>query len=141
MNSVRPSIRPSTITCHRAIAFPQSLHPAPARVQVGSSTHAARGCQAGAGDFWAGCGEAASLSWADHGEREAAMSGSLKQVALAAARAAGFDVARVTTPAAIDALTSDRLAHFLERGRPWGSARVGAPAARRRQPVRTVPRG
>src|SRR5262249_61883300 len=116
MNAVRPSIRPSTITCHRAIAFPQSLDAAPARVPVGSSTHAAPGSQAGAGDFWAGCGEAASLSWADHGEREAAMSGSLKQGALAAARAAGFDVARVTPPAAVRALTSDRPPHILQHG-------------------------
>ena len=67
------------------------------------------------------------------------MSGSLKQVALAAARAAGFDVARVTTPAAIDALTSDRLAHFLEHGRHGDMAWMAATAGRRSHPLKMWP--
>jgi len=36
---------------------------------------------------------------------------------LAEARAAGFDTARVTTPAAIDPRTGQRLADFLQDGR------------------------
>jgi len=67
------------------------------------------------------------------------MSGSLKQVALAAARAAGFDVARVTTPAAIDALMSDRLAHFLEHGRHGDMAWMATTAERRSHPLKMWP--
>ncbi len=64
---------------------------------------------------------------------------SLKQRVLAEARAAGFDVARVTTPAAIGAPVSQRLLEFLERGRHGDMAFMATTADRRSHPLKMWP--
>jgi epoxyqueuosine reductase len=63
------------------------------------------------------------------------MDQSLKQLVLEEARAAGFDAARVTTPAAIGAETAERLQHFLAEGRHGDMAWMAATAERRRHPL------
>jgi hypothetical protein len=65
------------------------------------------------------------------------MTANLKQLVLAEARAAGFDAARVTTPAAIDPRTGQRLADFLQEGRTatWNGWRRRQSAAVTRQHV------
>jgi epoxyqueuosine reductase len=64
----------------------------------------------------------------------------LKKRLLAEARAAGFDVARVTTPSAIDALTSQRLKQFLEHGRHGDMAWMATTAERRSHPLKLWPK-
>jgi epoxyqueuosine reductase len=67
------------------------------------------------------------------------MTESLKQRLLAEAHAAGFDVARVTTPAAIDALVSQRLQEFLDEGRHGDMAWMATTADRRGHPLKMWP--
>src|SRR5499426_1805639 len=67
------------------------------------------------------------------------MTATLKQRVLAEAQAAGFDAARVTTPEAIDALTSQRLAQFLEHGRHGDMAWMARTAERRSHPLKMWP--
>jgi epoxyqueuosine reductase len=67
------------------------------------------------------------------------MTETLKQRLLVEARAAGFDVARVTTPAAIDALVSQRLHQFLEAGRHGDMAWMATTADRRGHPLKMWP--
>ena len=62
------------------------------------------------------------------------MNESLKELVLAEARAAGFDAARVTTPAAIGAVVADRLAQFLREGRHGDMQWMATTAERRRHP-------
>lgn len=62
------------------------------------------------------------------------MNKSLKELVVAEARAAGFDAARVTTPAAIGAVVADRLAQFLREGRHGDMQWIAATAERRRHP-------
>jgi epoxyqueuosine reductase len=63
------------------------------------------------------------------------MNESLKQLVLAEARAAGFDVARVTTPAAVGSAVADRLEQFLREGRHGDMAWMATTAERRRHPL------
>jgi epoxyqueuosine reductase len=63
----------------------------------------------------------------------------LKELAIAEARAAGFDIARVTTPAAVGAITGQRLAHFLDEGRHGDMAWLETTAERRRDPLALWP--
>ena len=67
------------------------------------------------------------------------MTANLKQLVLAEARAAGFDAARVTTPAAIDPRTGQRLADFLRAGRHGDMEWMATTAERRRHPVNMWP--
>jgi epoxyqueuosine reductase len=67
------------------------------------------------------------------------MSVSLKQRLMAEARAAGFDVARVTTPGAIDALVNQRLQAFLEDGRHGDMVWMATSAERRGHPLKMWP--
>ena len=67
------------------------------------------------------------------------MTDSLKQRLMAEARAAGFDVARVTTPGAIDALVSQRLQAFLEDGRHGDMVWMATTAERRGHPLKMWP--
>ena len=67
------------------------------------------------------------------------MTANLKQLVLAEARAAGFDAARVTTPAAIDPRTGQRLADFLQEGRHGDMEWMATTAERRRHPVSMWP--
>jgi epoxyqueuosine reductase len=67
------------------------------------------------------------------------MSDSLKQRLMAEARAAGFVVARVTTPGAIDALVSHRLQAFLEEGRHGDMVWMASTAERRGHPLKMWP--
>ena len=67
------------------------------------------------------------------------MQANLKQLVLAEARLAGFDVARVTTPAAIDPRTGQRLADFLRAGRHGDMEWMATTAERRRHPVNMWP--
>src|SRR5438552_430823 len=67
------------------------------------------------------------------------MTANLKQLVLAEARAAGFDAARVTTPAAIDPRTGQRLADFLDDGRHGEMDWMATTAERRRHPVSMWP--
>ena len=67
------------------------------------------------------------------------MTGTLKERVLAEARAAGFDVARVTTPSAIDTLVSQRLAQFLEHGRHGDMTWMATTAERRSHPRKMWP--
>jgi epoxyqueuosine reductase len=67
------------------------------------------------------------------------MTAHLKDLMLAEARAAGFDVARVTTPAAIDPRTGERLADFLQEGRHGDMVWMATTAERRRHPVSMWP--
>jgi epoxyqueuosine reductase len=66
------------------------------------------------------------------------MSATLKELVLTEARAAGFDTARVTTPAAIGP-AGERLAHFLEEGRHGEMAWLARNADRRRDPLALWP--
>jgi epoxyqueuosine reductase len=66
------------------------------------------------------------------------MSANLKELVLAEARAAGFDTARVTTPAAIGP-AGERLAHFLEEGRHGEMEWLARNAERRRDPLALWP--
>jgi epoxyqueuosine reductase len=63
------------------------------------------------------------------------MSANLKQLVLSEARAAGFDAARVTTPAAIGTEVAERLERFLESGRHGDMAWMATTAERRRHPL------
>src|SRR6185295_460131 len=63
------------------------------------------------------------------------MTKSLKELVLAEARAAGFDVARVTAPAAVGAAVAERLDHFVQQGRHGDMAWMAATAERRRHPL------
>lgn len=63
------------------------------------------------------------------------MNQSLKERVLAEARAAGFDAARVTTPAAVSAAVAERLEEFLREGRHGDMAWMETTADRRRHPV------
>ncbi len=63
----------------------------------------------------------------------------LKQLVLAEARAAGFDAARVTTPAAIGPAMGERLADFLADGRHGDMAWMATTAERRRHPLNMWP--
>ena len=67
------------------------------------------------------------------------MTADLKHLVLAEARAAGFDTARVTTPAAIDPRTGQRLADFLQDGRHGDMDWMATTAERRRHPVSMWP--
>ena len=67
------------------------------------------------------------------------MTGSLKQRLMAEARAAGFDVARVTTPTAIDALVSQRLQEFIDDGRHGDMVWMATTAERRSHPLKMWP--
>jgi epoxyqueuosine reductase len=67
------------------------------------------------------------------------MTAILKQRLLAEAQAAGFDVARVTTPDAIDALVSQRLSEFLEHGRHGDMRWMATNAERRSHPRKMWP--
>ena len=62
--------------------------------------------------------------------RDRTMPVSLKDKVLAEARAACFDAARVTTPAAIGASAGRRLAHFLEQGYHGDMGWMASTAAR-----------
>ena len=63
------------------------------------------------------------------------MNESLKDLVLAEARAAGFDVVRVTTPAAIGTAVAERLDRFLQEGRHGDMAWMATTAERRRHPL------
>jgi epoxyqueuosine reductase len=63
------------------------------------------------------------------------MTGNLKQLVLAEAQAAGFAVARVTTPEAITPAVADRLGHFLREGRHGDMAWMATTAERRGHPL------
>src|SRR5262245_26984921 len=67
------------------------------------------------------------------------MTADLKQLVLDEARAAGFDAVRVTSPAAIDARTGARLAHFLQDGPHGDMEWMATTAERRRHPVAMWP--
>ena len=67
------------------------------------------------------------------------MTASLKKLVLAEAQAAGFAAARVTTPEAIDAVVSQRLAQFLEHGRHGDMAWMATTAERRSHPRKMWP--
>src|SRR5262249_17724451 len=62
------------------------------------------------------------------------MRADLKQLVLAEARAAGFDAARVTTPAAAGATMAARLTAFLREGRHGDMAWMETTAERRGHP-------
>jgi epoxyqueuosine reductase len=63
------------------------------------------------------------------------MNQSLKDLVLAEAHAAGFDAARVTTPAAVGPAVANRLGHFLREGRHGDMAWMATTAERRRHPL------
>jgi len=63
------------------------------------------------------------------------MTGSLKQLVLDEAQAAGFAVARITTPEAIGPDVADRLRHFLREGRHGDMAWMATTAERRGHPL------
>jgi epoxyqueuosine reductase len=67
------------------------------------------------------------------------MNKSLKELVLAEAQAAGFDVARVTVPAAIGTTVAERLEHFVKQGRHGDMAWMAATAERRRHPLEMWP--
>jgi epoxyqueuosine reductase len=67
------------------------------------------------------------------------MNQSLKQLVLAEARAAGFDAARVTTPAAAGPAMAERLAEFLREGRHGEMAWMETTAERRGHPAAMWP--
>jgi epoxyqueuosine reductase len=60
--------------------------------------------------------------------------GNLKELVLAEARAAGFDAARVTTPAAAGTAMAERLGQFLREGRHGDMAWMETTAGRRAHP-------
>jgi len=63
----------------------------------------------------------------------------IKQLVLAEAREAGFDVARVTTPAALDRSIGDKLADLLHMGRHGDMHWMASTADRRRHPLNIWP--
>jgi epoxyqueuosine reductase len=63
------------------------------------------------------------------------MNQSLKELVLTEARAAGFDAARVTTPAAVSGAVAERLEQFLREGRHGDMAWMETTAERRRHPL------
>ncbi|KAB2915471.1 MAG: tRNA epoxyqueuosine(34) reductase QueG [Hyphomicrobiaceae bacterium] len=63
------------------------------------------------------------------------MAESLKELVLKEARAAGFDAARVATPAAAGTAIGEHLMQFLEEGRHGDMAWMAATAERRRHPL------
>ena len=65
--------------------------------------------------------------------------GDLKRLVLAQARAAGFDVARITSPAAIGGATAERLAHYLREGRHGDMDWMATTADRRGHPLALWP--
>jgi epoxyqueuosine reductase len=67
------------------------------------------------------------------------MQTTLKQLVLDEAREAGFDVTRVTSPAAIDTSVAQRLAHFLKEGRHGDMTWMATTAERRRHPLSMWP--
>jgi epoxyqueuosine reductase len=67
------------------------------------------------------------------------MSANLKQLLLTEAHAAGFDAARVTTPAAIGTEVAERLERFLDAGRHGDMAWMATTADRRRHPLSMWP--
>jgi epoxyqueuosine reductase len=67
------------------------------------------------------------------------MQASLKQLVLAEARVAGFDVVRVTTPTAVSPVTAERLEQFLREGRHGDMDWMAATADRRRHPLGVWP--
>ncbi len=67
------------------------------------------------------------------------MSDGLKERVLAAARAAGFDAARVTSPSRIGPVMGERLAEFLRQGRHGDMQWMETTAARRRHPLSLWP--
>jgi len=67
------------------------------------------------------------------------MTANLKELVLAEARAAGFDAARVTTPASLDPRTGERLADFLREGRHGDMAWMATTAERRGHPASMWP--
>jgi epoxyqueuosine reductase len=67
------------------------------------------------------------------------MMSNLKDLLRAEARAAGFDLARVTTPDALDARTGHRLAEFLKAGRHGDMEWMESTAQRRRHPIDVWP--
>jgi epoxyqueuosine reductase len=62
------------------------------------------------------------------------MNANLKELVLAEARAAGFDTARVTTPAAAGSVVAERLTEFLREGRHGDMAWMETTADRRGHP-------
>jgi epoxyqueuosine reductase len=67
------------------------------------------------------------------------MRGSLKELVLAEADAAGFAIARVTTPGALGPLAAERLAHFLGEGRHGDMGWLAGTAGRRGHPLALWP--
>jgi epoxyqueuosine reductase len=67
------------------------------------------------------------------------MQAGLKQLVLAEARLAGFDVARVTTPDALPRTAGERLEQFLREGRHGDMDWMAATADRRRHPLGVWP--
>src|SRR5499427_7396214 len=63
----------------------------------------------------------------------------LKDLIRAEARAAGFDVARITTPAALDTRSGHRLAEFLKAGRHGDMEWMASTSSRRRHPKEMWP--
>ncbi|HEY7551776.1 MAG TPA: tRNA epoxyqueuosine(34) reductase QueG, partial [Hyphomicrobiaceae bacterium] len=63
----------------------------------------------------------------------------LKRLVLAEARAAGFAVARVTTPSAVGPQLAQRLAQFLREGWHGDMGWMAATAARRGHPLALWP--
>ena len=63
----------------------------------------------------------------------------LKDLIRAEARAAGFDLARITTPDALDARTGQRLVEFLSAGRHGDMEWMASTAERRRHPIAVWP--
>lgn len=67
------------------------------------------------------------------------MTHDLKNLILAEARSAGFDIARVTAPASLSGQTAERLATFLEEGRHGDMAWMATTAQRRHDPLALWP--
>ncbi|HWA50881.1 MAG TPA: tRNA epoxyqueuosine(34) reductase QueG [Dongiaceae bacterium] len=63
----------------------------------------------------------------------------LKNLIMAEAQSAGFDVARVTTPASLGMQTAERLATFVEEGRHGDMAWMATTAGRRGHPLALWP--
>jgi epoxyqueuosine reductase len=73
--------------------------------------------------------------WPTGGAIICIVSDGVKERVLAAARAAGFDAARVTSPARIGAAVGQRLAEFLRQGRHGDMQWMATTAARRQHPA------
>ena len=67
------------------------------------------------------------------------MNESLKELVLAEARTAGFDAARVTTPAAVGTAMAERLDQFVREGRHGDMHWMATTAERRRHPSQMWP--